>query len=391
MNSSVFYPLLILLQWVFVLSGCLSGCNHKTENAASTDEIRWGEVQTLTGIEAGIGIAIHQGIELAIQKLNDQGGIGGHKIQLITLDDQGRPEEAATAVTKLITQSRVTALLGASASSRSIAIAAIAQKYHIPMVTPSSTHPKVTEMGDYIFRVCYIDSFQGQTMANFAARTLKVKDVAILTDLKSDYSVGLTEFFKSTFLKDGGNIVANQSYSAGDMDFKSQLTAIRGKAPQAIYIPGYYSDVALIARQARDLGITAALLGGDGWSSPKLTEIGGRAIEGAYFSSHFSSDVQEPQVQNFVSEFHKKNNSIPNGLSALGYDAAGFLAEATKRAYLGHDPSPVNIRSVMAGMNNYPGVTGKISMDLGRNASKTATVLRIENGNFKFFQVMNPF
>ena len=202
-------------------------------------------------------------------------------LELITIDDQGKPEEAATAITKLVTQDKVVAVLGEVASSRSFAMAPIAQQYKTPMISPSSTNPKVTQQGDYIFRVCFIDPYQGEVMAKFALNDLNYKNVAVLRDIKNDYSVGLADYFIQAFNKHGGKVLLDQSYSAGDIDFKSQLTAIRQSNPEAIFVPGYYTEVGLIARQARELGINVPLLGGDGWNSTKLMEIGGSAIQGS--------------------------------------------------------------------------------------------------------------
>lgn len=374
--------------WLCVLlvlfSILTSSCKKKPVVAVDPQSvIRLGEVLTLTGPEAGIGIAIHQGIEVAVREFNQKAGVLGRKIEIVSVDDQGRAEEAATAITQLITQSKVNAVLGASASSRSIAIAAIAQKYQIPMITPTSTHPKITEMGDFIFRVCFIDPYQGQVMADFASRHLKFKKVALLRDMKSDYSVGLAGYFVSTFQKNGGEIVADQSYSSGDVDFKSQLTALRAKSPQAIFVPGYYSDVALIARQAKELGIGVPLLGGDGWSSPKLTEIGGSAIEGSYFASHYASDskIKNQKVLDFESAFKQSFGDMPNALSALGYDALGFLVNAIRES---QSLAPQKLRQALAVTKDYSGVTGKISMDLQRNAQKSAVVLKVSQGRFVF-------
>lgn len=374
----------------FVLSFGLgtTGCKRNFQSIDSTSAvIRIGEVETMTGPEAGIGIAIHQGIDLAIRQINLKGGIRGRLLELMTVDDQGKAEEAATAASKLINQSHVIALLGASASSRSIAMAAIAQNHRIPMITPTSTHPKVTELGNSIFRVCFIDSFQGQVMANFALNQLKIKKIAILRDMKSDYSVGLSDFFISTLKKRDGEIVIEQNYSSGDIDFKSQLTAIRSRSPEAIFIPGYYTDVALIARQARDLGITVPLLGGDGWSSPKLLEIGGTAIENAYYSSHYSTDDQSPQVQDFVLQFKTYFGAVPNDLSALGYDSVQVLGDAIR-----HDPTEklTELRVALTQTKNFLGVTGKISMDARRNAAKSAVILKVEGGKFRYYSTVAP-
>jgi branched-chain amino acid transport system substrate-binding protein len=324
---------------------------------------------------------------LAVKQVNATGGVKGKKLQVITMDDQGKGDEAATAMTKLITQDKVIAVLGEVASSMSLAMAPIAQNYKIPMISPSSTNPDVTKKGDYIFRVCFIDPFQGTVMARFASEQLKVKRAAVLRDVKSDYSVGLANFFIETFKKNGGEIVMDQSYSKGDVDFKSQLTAIRAKNPEAIFIPGYYTDVGLIARQARELGIKAPLLGGDGWDSPKLTEIGGQAVDHSYFSNHYSSEDKAPHVQDFIAKFKQEYGVIPDGLAAMGYDAAMVLVDAMNRA---KSLAPSDIRDAIAATKDYQGVTGKITMDANRNPVKSAVVVKIDQGVQKYQMTMNP-
>jgi len=357
-------------------------------NPASTQSIRIGEVGSMTGSEATFGLSTHQGIELAINEINSMGGVKQKKLDLITVDDQSKPDEAATAVTKLITQNKVAAILGEVASSRSLAMAGISQDFKIPMITPSSTNPNVTQQGNYIFRVCFIDPFQGEVMAKFALNGLKVKKVAILRDLKSDYSTGLAQFFKASFIQGGGQVVLDESYDAGDIDFKSQLTSIRAKKPEAIFVPGYYTEVGLIARQARELGIKAPLLGGDGWDSPKLNEIGGQAIEDSYFSNHYSSENLTPQVQEFISKFKIRYGVTPDGLAAMGFDAAMVLADAMKRA---KSLSAADIRDALSTTQAYPGVTGNITIDLNRNAVKSAVVLKVvKNGYFKYQTTIHP-
>ncbi|MBI2607205.1 MAG: ABC transporter substrate-binding protein [Deltaproteobacteria bacterium] len=358
-----------------------------TTGAPAADEILIGEVGSLTGGEATFGKSTHNGIELALKQVNGAGGVKGKKLRLLTLDDQGKPEEAATTVTKLITQDKVTAILGEVASSRSLAMAPIAQSYKVPMITPSSTNPRVTAVGNYIFRVCFIDPFQGAVMAKFAANTLKVTKVAILRDVKNDYSVGLANFFTETFKKAGGEIVADQSYSAGDVDFKSQLTSIKGKNPQAIFVPGYYTEVGLVARQARELGIKVPLMGGDGWDSEKLTEIGGDALNGSFFSNHYSPDDMSPQVQKFIADYKSVFNTIPDGLAAMGYDAAMVLVDAMKRA---NSFSGEDIRQAIADTKNYQGVTGVITINENRDAVKSAVVIEVKTKKFVFKEKINP-
>lgn len=363
-----------------------TSCKKKA-STDTTGPIKIGEVGSMTGSEATFGTSTHNGIVLAMKEVNAAGGVKGRPLELISLDDQGKPEEAATAVTKLITQDQVAAILGEVASSRSLAMAPIAQNHKIPMITPSSTNPKVTEQGDYIFRVCFIDPFQGTVMAKFAFENMKVKKVAILRDVKNDYSVGLSDFFIETFKKMGGEIVIDQSYSAGDMDFKSQLTAIRAKAPEAIYVPGYYTEVGLIGRQARELGIKAPLMGGDGWDSPKLKEIGGKALEGSFFSNHYSDEDQTPMVQEFIKNYKASYGTIPDGLAAMGYDAMKILADSMNRA---PTLSSADIRNAIAATKDYQAVTGIISINEKRDAVKSAVVLKVTNNQFKYQTTIKP-
>ncbi len=281
---------------------CAAACGKR----GAGDEISIGEYGSLTGTTATFGISTDNAIKMAFEEVNAAGGVTGKKLKLFVEDDQSKPEEAATAATKLVNQNHVVALLGEVSSSRSLAAAPIAQAAEIPMVSPSSTNPRVTQVGDYIFRVCFTDPFQGAVMAKFANDTLKLKRVAILVDVRNDYSVGLQTFFRQNFKQMGGEIVAEQSYSEGDSDFHAQLTQIKAANPEAIYVPGYYTEVGTIARQARELGIAAPLLGGDGWDSPKLWEIGGEALNGSYFSNHYSTDDPSPVVQKFVTEYKKK-------------------------------------------------------------------------------------
>lgn len=349
--------------------------------------IKIGEVGSMTGSEATFGKSTHEGIELAIKEQNAKGGVKGKKIELISLDNQGKPEEAAVATTKLITQDKVSAVLGEVASSRSLAMAPIAQQNKIPMISPSSTNPKVTEVGDYIFRVCFIDPFQGSVMAKFAAENLQAKKVAILRDVKSDYSVGLSKFFTEAFKKAGGEIVVDQSYSSGEVDFNSQLTSIRAKKPDAIFVPGYYTEVGLIAKQARKLGIKVPLLGGDGWDSEKLHEIGGKSLNNSYFSNHYSQDDQSPAVQNFIKNYKASYNKIPDGLAAMGYDAALVLFAAMEKTKAA---GPAETRDALAKTKDFQAVTGKISIDEKRNASKPAVVLEVKDGKFLYKTTVNP-
>jgi branched-chain amino acid transport system substrate-binding protein len=359
------------------------------EPGAAVDQnaILIGEVGSLTGAQATFGISTRNGVELAVNEANAAGGVKGKKIAVRVYDDQGKPEEAANAVTRLITQDKVKVILGEVASTNSLAMAPKSQQAQVPMITPSSTNPKVTEVGDYIFRVCFIDPFQGAVMAKFAKENLKAQHVAILKDQKSDYSIGLTEVFTAKFTEMGGKIVATEAYSQGDTDFRAQLTAIRSAKPDAIYVPGYYTDVGLIARQARELGLKSTLLGGDGWESEKLFELGGSAVEGSYYSNHYSADDPSPTVQKFLTDFKKAYGAVPDSLAALGYDAAKVAIDAMKRAPDLNGPA---LRDAIAQTKSFPGVAGTISLDEKRNATKPAVVLEVSGGKLKFVTSIAP-
>ena len=358
-----------------------------TVSAAGATEILVGEFGSFTGGEATFGQSTSKGLKMAIEEANKAGGVKGKQIKLLSIDDQGKSEEAAAAVTRLITQSHVMAVLGEVASSRSLAAAPIAQQHKIPMITSASTNPKVTEIGDYIFRVCFIDPFQGTVMAKFANDNLKAKKVAILRDVKSDYSVGLADFFAKKFKELGGEIVSDVSYQSGEMDFKGQLTQIKGTKPDAIYVPGYYTEVGLIARQARSLGITAPLMGGDGWDSSKLSEIGGTAINGSYFSNHYTTESTDPVVVDFIKRFKEKYNENPDGLAALGYDAGKILVDAMTKV---PELSTTAIRDQLAKTNDFVGVTGKITIDAQRNANKPAVVVKVDGNMNRYVTTIAP-
>ena len=364
----------------------LTGCPHR-----NPDEIPIGHFASMSGAEATFGQSTDDGIKLAVEETNAKGGIGGKKVKLLTMDDQGKAEDAASVVTRMIEQEKVVAIMGEVASSRSLAAAPIAQLKKIPMVTPSSTNPKVTEVGDYIFRTCFIDPFQGTVMAKFAYENLKFKKIAVFRDVKSDYSVGLADFFIQKFKGLGGQITVDVSYQSDDVDFKAQLTNIKSSEPEAIFIPGYYTAVALIARQARELGIKAKLLGGDGWDSPKLSEIGGKDVDGGAFSNHYSNETTDPIAVDFMKRFKAKFNMMPDGLSAAGYDAAKVLLLAMENAAAGGKPlTGPAIRDELAKVKNYHGVTGNISIDEKRNAVKSAVVVEVQGTNNKYVTTINP-
>ena len=351
------------------------------------DTIKVGEFASLTGKEATFGASSHEGTLLAIEEINAAGGVLGKKLELLTEDNQSKAGEPANIVNKLISRDGVVAVLGEVASSRSLEAAPIAQAAKIPMISPSSTNPKVTEVGDYIFRICFIDPFQGTVMANFATKTLKAQKVAILTDAKSDYSKGLAKYFKEQFTKNGGAISSELSYNGGDKDFKGQLTTIKGSAPDAVFIPGYYNDVALIAIQAKESAIAVPLFGGDGWESENLIEVGKDAVEGHYFSTHCSPEDTSPKMVAFVAAYQKKYSKSPDAMAALGYDSAYVLSEAITRAGTTDGPK---LRDAIAATKDFVGVTGKFSLDAKRDSVKSAAILQIKDGKFKFLETIAP-
>lgn len=355
----------------------------KKEGAADSNEILVGHFASMTGQTATFGQSADKGILLAVDEINAAGGVLGKKIKIITEDDQSKAEDATKAVQKLINRDKVVALLGEVASTRSKAGGPIAQQNKIPMISPASTNEDVTKIGDYIFRICFIDPFQGEAIAQFSMKSLSAKRAAILLDTKQDYSIGLADAFRKTFKANGGEIVSEQSYSSGDKDFRAALTSIRSSNPDVIFVPGYYSELSLIVRQARELGLNVPLLGGDGWDSEELTKGAEAEFNNTYFSNHFSAEDPDPAVQSFITKYKAKYNSNPDAMSALGYDAALILADAMKRA---GTTEGAKLRDAIAATKDFSGITGKITINAERNAEKPLTILQIVDGKFKFAQ-----
>src|SRR4029078_10623913 len=316
---------------------------------------------------ANFGISSVNGIKMAADEINAAGGINGKQAELLVQDDRSDASEAATIVTKFVTQDQVNAVIGEVASSRSIAASPIAQNAKIPMLTPSSTNPEVTKKGDFIFRSCFIDPVQGAAIAQFAAKTLGAKSAAIMVDRKNDYSTGLEKVITETFTRMGGKIVAVQSYQEGDQDFSAQLTSLKGSNPEVIFVPGYYNDVGLIAKQARDKGITVPLVRGYGWYSAQLYQIGRKALNGSYFTNHYSPYDTEPKVQKFVNDYKARYGTLPDALAATAYDAAKITFDAIKRS---KSLNGADIRDALAATKDYPGVTGTVTFNQNRDAVK---------------------
>ncbi|MGI8918918.1 MAG: ABC transporter substrate-binding protein [Pyrinomonadaceae bacterium] len=363
-------------------------CGNQTqEGGPDTTTIKIGYFGDLSGPTFNFGQSAKNGVLLAAAEINQAGGINGRKLDVVIEDDQGSPERAAIIANKLTHQDNVVALIAGGASGSSLAAGPNAQAAKVPMISPSSTNPAVTQIGDYIFRACFIDAFQGDVMARFAFNTLKAKKAAIMLDYNSPYSKGLTDFFEMSFTKLGGQVVSKQSYTQGDADFKGQLSSIAETEPDVIYLPGYYGDIALIAKQARQLNLTQPLLGGDGWDAPELWPLGGDSLNGSYISNHYSVDDPSPATQKFAHDYRLQSaNLAPDAHSALAYDAMRFLAEAIQRA----GTEGPKLRDALAATKNFPGITGVISMDKDRNAVKPAVVLKLEDGRYIYLETIQP-
>lgn len=364
----------------------LAGCGPKDASAPSVVKI--GNLASTTGKDATYGQSSTRATRLAIDEINAAGGVLGQQIELVFEDTQSKPGEAATVAKKLITRDRVVALIGEIISSRTLEAAGVAQALKIPLLTPTATNPAVTATGDFIFRACFIDPFQGGVLAKFARDDLGAKRAAVLTSISSSYSTGLSQVFREQFAAAGGEIVADQKFAEGDKDFKAQLTAIRSANPDVIFIPAYYTEVALIAKQVRELGITVPMLGGDGWEAPELLQIAGTAVEGCYYSTHFSAGSGDPKIMDFVAKYRARyDGQTPDCMAALGYDAAHMMADAIRRA---GSAEPLKIKEALAVTKGFEGVTGRIDMDANRNASKPATILKIEGGKFLYLKTVTP-
>ena len=355
--------------------------------AIAQDPIKLGEFASMTGKEAVFGQNVNKGTRLAVEETNAAGGVLGRKLELITEDNQSKPGESATVVKKLISRDKVTVILGEITSGRTLEAAPIAQAAKIPLISPGATNTEVTAKGNYIFRVCFIDDFQGTVMAKFARETLKLKRVAILSSVSSAQSVGLAKYFRERFTSSTTVIAAEQKYGEGDKDFRAQLTAIKAAGADGIFVPGYYAEAALICKQARDLGFTLPLLGVDGWESPDLIAIAGAAAEGCYLSTHYSPESKSPAVVAFNARFQKRWGISSNALSVLGYDATMLAIDAIRRA---GSTDGAKIRDSLAMTANYPAITGSISFDTNRNPTKNAVVLTVKNGKFTFIQDVAP-
>jgi len=349
-------------------------------------EIKIGGVGPLTGEAATFGASTKNGYDMAVAEWNAKGGVLGKQVKMTFADDKGDPAEGATVFTKLIEQDKSVAIVGTVMSKVSLAGAPICQNAKIPMMATSSTNPKVTLVGDYIFRTCFIDPFQGTVGAVFAFNDLKAKKAACLFDVGNDYTKGLSEFFKAKFTALGGSVVGYEGHATGTTDFKAQLTKVLAAGPDILYVSDYYNDVALIAKQARELGFKGPLVGGDGWDSPKLMEVGGAAVEGCFFTNHYSQDDTAPMVQAFVKSYKAKYGAEPDALAALGYDATNLMLDAIQRA---GKTDGASIKDALT-KTDLQTVTGKVKFDGDRNPVKSAVIIEVKGGKQVFKTTVNP-
>jgi branched-chain amino acid transport system substrate-binding protein len=389
---------LLLLPVLGVIPGCNRGTSNEPSGDSGTGDIIIGQVASLTGDTATFGVSSNEGLLLALDEINAKGVLNGRKIQVKTEDDRSLPDEAKTATEKLITRDKAVAIIGEIASSRSIAMAPVAQDNKIPMLSPGSTNPKVTEIGDYVFRACFIDPFQGTAVATFAMAPkpegLGLKKFAILYPVNSDYGMGLREFFGNAVKKAGGQIVADEAYTEkSDVDFRGQLTKIKQANPDAIFCSGYYTEAGLIAQQARELGINVPLMGGDGWDSDQTIKVGGKSVNNCFFSNHYSADEDRPEVKAFVEAYRARYKNpdgspkTPDAMAILGYDAMKLMADAINRA---GSTDGEKIREALATTKNFQGASGIITIDDQRNAQKSLVILEIKDGKFDYVASVAP-
>ncbi|MGL5206978.1 MAG: ABC transporter substrate-binding protein [Acidaminococcaceae bacterium] len=372
-----------------ILAASVAGCG-----SSSSKEIKIGLLNEMTGGNATIGTAAANGAKLAIKEINANGGLLGKQIKAVVADNKSEPSEAANAMTKLLTQDKVVAVTGTFSSSNAIAAASVAEASKIPYLVAGATNPKVTvdektkNVKKYIYRVCFIDPFQGTVAANFAAKDLKVKKAAMLVDNSSDYSKGLAEFFEAAFVKEGGTIVANEAYLQKDTDFKATLTKIKSKDLDILYVPGYYEEVGKIVKQAREMGITVPIVGADGWDSPKLGEIASTsALNNTYFTNHYSVDDTSPKAKAFVEAYTKEYGQKPEALAVLGYDAVYVLADAIKRA---NSTDAGKIIEALAATKDFPAISGITTINKTHDADKNAVVIEMKDGKQVFKTSIKP-
>jgi branched-chain amino acid transport system substrate-binding protein len=379
---------------LLVTAGVMAGCGSKSTGGSGDDEkvIKIGADLELSGGVASYGQSIKEGIDLAIAEINKD-GIDGKKLKLVPVDNKSDAAEATNGAIKLVNQDKVAAIIGAATSTNTLAQVQVAQDSKIPLITPTGTNPTVTfkdgKLNDYVFRTCFIDPFQGTVAANFASKDLNVKSAAILIDSSSDYAKGLAAAFKEAFTKNGGKIVSEEAYVAKDTDFHATLTRLKSAKPELVFLPGYYEEVGLIVKQAREQGLNVPFIGGDGWDSPKLIELGGKAaLNNTFITNHYSSGDSDQKVQDFVAAFKEKyDGKSPDAFNALGYDSAYFLADAIKRA---GSADHEKIQKALAETDGLSLVSGTLKLDKNHDPIKSAVILEYKDGEQTFKTKVNP-
>lgn len=373
-----------LIGFVLAFTAVFTGCKEKDKTSENTSEIIIGEYASMSGGTADFGRDSSSGLQLAIKQANDAGGVLGKKIKLITIDDESKPELAQNAVKRLISRENAIVIIGEIASTRSMVGAGICQQSKIPMVSPASTNPGVTKTGDYIFRVCFTDDFQGPVLARFA-KDKGWKRIAILTDASQDYSKGLAKAFKETYAG-SGEIVAEDTYPGNARAFQAQLSKIKATNPDAVFVPGYYGEVGLILTQARELQINIPFFGGDGWDSPETLALG-KIADGCYYADHYHHDDPRPEAQTFLKEYRAAYGKPPGAMAVLGYDAGRVVIDSIKRA---GKAEPAAIRDAIAQTKDFMGASGKITIDPDRNARKPIVVLELRGGATHLAKSIEP-
>ncbi|MDD3364912.1 MAG: ABC transporter substrate-binding protein [Syntrophomonas sp.] len=386
MKGKMSKKLAILMVMVFVFSiiaGCGTKTTDKSDQKAAADKIPVGINVELSGDVASYGSNCANGAELAIEEINKAGGVLGKQLEPLKRDCQSKADEAMNLSAALVGE-KIVAQIGPLTTGNVAGSTPVMMSKKVPLIAPAATAVNVTvdektgKVNDYIFRVCYLDSDQANRMAEFAKNDLKVKTVAIFGSTSDEYAKGLAKYFKESFEKNGGTIVAEEGYVNGDKDFKAALTKIKGKNPEFIYVPGYYTEVSVLIKQARDLGITTPIGGGDGWDSPDMIKVAGAAaLNNTYFTNHYSVEDPDPTIQAFVKAYTAKYNKAPDSFAALGYDAAKLLAQAIKDAGAA---DPVKIKDALAKIKDFQGITGKMSINEQHNPVKKIVIIEYKDG-----------
>ncbi|MFJ7753213.1 ABC transporter substrate-binding protein [Peribacillus muralis] len=380
-----------------LVAGVLAGCGDSTTSSSSGgssnsgDTIKIGANLELSGGTASFGQSAADGLKLAIDEINKE-GINGKKLEIVKVDNKSDAAEATSGSIKLVSQDKVVAVVGSATSTNTLAQVQVAQDNKVPLITPTATNPDITnkagKVNDYVFRTCFIDPFQGTVAANFASDEVGAKTAAIYVDSASDYSKGLAAAFKEAFTAKGGKIVAEEAYVTKDTDFRSTLTRIKSAKPEFVFLPGYYEEVGLILKQARENGIDLPFMGGDGWDSPKVVEIAGAdALKNTYITNHYSPEDEDAKIQDFVAAYKKEYNKTPDAFAALGYDTGYYLADAIKRS---GDASPEKIRQALEDVKDLQLVSGTLNLDKNHDPIKSATILEYVDGKQTFKTKINP-